>query len=253
MNNNICFEMKNISKSFNGNQILKEISFKLMEGESLGIAGMSGSGKSTIAQIAVGLLKADIGTVEVMGKEVPSIETHRRDIKEYPIQMVFQNSKSAFNPRLTLRKSIMDIATRCNGGNAAVAIDRVKELLELCSLEESLLDRYQDQLSGGQLQRMAICRTMVTKPKVLIADEIISALDIPVQLQIMEVLRNIVKRENMTIIFISHDLNAIKFMTEKAMVLKSGKIEFLDDTRKLWNSSNKAVRELIDASNIISI
>ena len=116
-----------------------------------------------------------------------------------------------------------------------------------------MLERYPEQLSGGQLQRMAICRAMLTKPKVLVADEIISALDIPVQLEVMKTLRKMVEKNGMTLIFISHDLNAIAMMAEKTMVLSEGKLEFYDETRKLWNSENEVIKELIRASKVISV
>ena len=94
---------------------------------------------------------------------------------------------------------------------------------------------------------------MITEPKVLVADEIISALDIPVQLEVMRILKKMIKKNGMTLIFISHDLNAISIMAEKTMVLSEGKLEFYDETRKLWDSENETIKELITASRVISV
>lgn len=140
-----------------------------------------------------------------------------------------------------------------NKSNQGKRERKIKELLVQCELAPDLLERYPEQLSGGQLQRMAICRAMLTEPKVLVADEIISALDIPVQLEVMRILKKMIKKNGMTLIFISHDLNAIAMMTEKTMVLSEGKLEFYDETGKLWESENETIKELITASRVISV
>lgn len=271
--NKRIIEAKNIDKSFDGLKVLDNVSLSLNEGESLGIAGASGSGKSTLSKILVGIMAPDSGEVLFRNEVLPVIGKNRRDTSKYPIQMVFQNSKAAFNPRQTLGKSLSDVAVRyekefrkiegTEGGISTKskeaksikesASEKIKELLIQCELDTDLLKRYPEQLSGGQLQRMAICRAMLTKPKVLVADEIISALDIPVQLEVMKTLRKMVEKNGMTLIFISHDLNAIAMMAEKTMVLSEGKLEFYDETRKLWNSENEVIKELIRASRVISV
>ena len=266
-------EARNIDKSFDGIKVLDNVSLSLNEGETLGIAGASGSGKSTLSKILVGIMAPDSGEVLFRNELLPIIGKNRRDTSKYPIQMVFQNSKAAFNPSQTLGKSLSDVAVRyekefrkIEGIDDGVsqkskeaksikesASEKIKELLVQCELETDLLERYPEQLSGGQLQRMAICRAMLTEPKVLVADEIISALDIPVQLEVMKTLRKMVEKNGMTLIFISHDLNAIAMMAEKTMVLSEGKLEFYDETRKLWNSENEVIKELIRASRVISV
>lgn len=271
--NKRIIEAKNIDKSFDGLKVLDKVSLSLNEGETLGIAGASGSGKSTLSKILVGIMAPDSGEVLFRNELLPVIGKNRRDTSKYPIQMVFQNSKAAFNPSQTLGKSLSDVALRyekefrkLEGTDDGVsqkskeaksikesASEKIKELLVQCELETDLLERYPEQLSGGQLQRMAICRAMLTKPKVLVADEIISALDIPVQLEVMKTLRKMVEKNGMTLIFISHDLNAIAMMAEKTMVLSEGKLEFYDETRKLWNSENEVIKELIRASRVISV
>lgn len=271
--NKRIIEAKNIDKSFDGLKVLDNVSLSLNEGETLGIAGASGSGKSTLSKILVGIMSPDSGEVLFRNEVLPVIGKNRRDTSKYPIQMVFQNSKAAFNPSQTLGKSLSDVALRyekefrkiegIDGGVSQKSkevksikestSEKIKELLVQCELETDLLERYPEQLSGGQLQRMAICRAMLTEPKVLVADEIISALDIPVQLEVMKTLRKMVEKNGMTLIFISHDLNAIAMMAEKTMVLSEGKLEFYDETRKLWNSENEVIKELIRASRVISV
>ena len=260
--NKRIIEAKNIDKSFDGLKVLDNVSLSLNEGETLGIAGASGSGKSTLSKILVGIMSPDSGEVLFRNEPLPVIGKNRRDTSKYPIQMVFQNSKAAFNPSQTLGKSLSDVALRYEKEFRKLeeaksikesASEKIKELLVQCELETDLLERYPEQLSGGQLQRMAICRAMLTEPKVLVADEIISALDIPVQLEVMKTLRKMVEKNGMTLIFISHDLNAIAMMAEKTMVLSEGKLEFYDETRKLWNSENEVIKELIRASRVISV
>lgn len=271
--NKRIIEAKNIDKSFDGLKVLDKISLSLNEGETLGIAGASGSGKSTLSKILVGIMAPDSGEVLFRNELLPVIGKNRRDTSKYPIQMVFQNSKAAFNPSQTLGKSLSDVALRYEKVFLKIediedgvskkskeaksikesASEKIKELLVQCELETDLLERYPEQLSGGQLQRMAICRAMLTEPKVLVADEIISALDIPVQLEVMKTLRKMVEKNGMTLIFISHDLNAIAMMAEKTMVLSEGRLEFYDETRKLWNSENEVIKELIRASKVISV
>lgn len=271
--NKRIIEAKNIDKSFDGLKVLDNVSLSLNEGETLGIAGASGSGKSTLSKILVGIMSPDSGEVLFRNEVLPVIGKNRRDTSKYPIQMVFQNSKAAFNPSQTLGKSLSDVALRyekefrkiegIEGGVLQKSkevksikestSEKIKELLIQCELDTDLLERYPEQLSGGQLQRMAICRAMLTKPKVLVADEIISALDIPVQLEVMKTLRKMVEKNGMTLIFISHDLNAIAMMAEKTMVLSEGKLEFYDETKKLRNSENEVIKELIRASKVISV
>lgn len=263
-------EARNIDKSFDGLKVLDKVSLSLNEGETLGIAGASGSGKSTLSKILVGIMEPDSGEVLFRNELLPVVGKKRRDTSKYPIQMVFQNSKAAFDPSQTIGKSLNDVALRYEivfrkrkaqvsakscGANEIKEIvsKKIKELLFQCELDTDLLNRYPEQLSGGQLQRMAICRAMITEPKVLIADEIISALDIPVQLEVMRILKKMIKKNGMTLIFISHDLNAISIMAEKTMVLSEGKLEFYDETRKLWDSENEVIKELITASRVISV
>ena len=266
----MIIEARNIDKSFDQHKVLGNISFSLNEGETLGIAGASGSGKSTLSKILVGIMEADSGEILFMEEALPLIGKGRRDTARFPIQMVFQNSKAAFNPRQTLEKSLNEVALRhekefrksakestdksCSLKPIKETVkEKIEELLLQCELDLDLLKRYPEQLSGGQLQRMAICRAMLTEPKVLIADEIISALDIPVQLEVMKTLKKMVDKNGMTLIFISHDLNAIGMMAEKTMVLSEGKLEFYDETRRLWESENEVIKELIRASRVISV
>lgn len=268
--NKRIIEARNIDKSFDKHKILDNISFSLNEGETLGIAGASGSGKSTLSKILVGIMESDRGEILFRDEALPVIKKGIRDTSKFPIQMIFQNSKAAFNPRQTLGKSLNDVALRYEkvfrkrkaqvsakscGANEIKEIvsKKIKELLFQCELDTDLLNRYPEQLSGGQLQRMAICRAMIAEPKVLIADEIISALDIPVQLEVMKALKKMVDKNAMTLIFISHDLNAIAMMAEKTMVLSEGKLEFYDETGKLWESENEVIKELIRASRVISV
>ena len=246
----IVMELSNITKIYGKHKVLDDLDLNLEKAKALGVVGGSGSGKSTLAQLAVGLQKPTEGTVKLNGRNLPLINDKKRNIEEYPVQMIFQNSAKAFNPKFSVGQSMIDTAKRFMVENPNGAIEKY---MKKCHLDQSLLKRLPSQLSGGQLQRMAICRAMLSKPKVLVADEIISALDITVQLEIMELLQELLDEGHMSLVFITHDLNAVRQIADKTIVLDEGKLVFYGDTEELWQCENKAVTKLRQASDILAI
>ena len=191
-----------------------DVSFELKQGECLGIVGESGSGKSTIAKMLTHLESITDGKVILKGKELRKIY---RDI-----QMVFQMPMESFDPRCTLGDGIGE-SLRNMGISRTETRRKVEELLERCGLEKEYADRYPHQVSGGQCQRAAIARALAVNPSILICDEATSALDVTVQKQILELLIELKKKENLSFILICHDLALVQAFCDRVLVLYHGK------------------------------
>ena len=191
-----------------------DVSFELKQGECLGIVGESGSGKSTIAKMLTHLESITDGKVILKGKELREIY---RDI-----QMVFQMPMESFDPRCTLGDGIGE-SLRNMGISRTETRRKVEELLERCGLEKEYADRYPHQVSGGQCQRAAIARALAVNPSILICDEATSALDVTVQKQILELLIELKKKENLSFILICHDLALVQAFCDRVLVLYHGK------------------------------
>ena len=199
-----------------------DVSFELERGECLGIVGESGSGKSTIARMITHLEPVTDGQIFLKGKDI----THARgkalrDIYQ-DIQMVFQMPMESFDPRRTLGDGIGE-SLRNMGISRMETRERVENLLEKCGLEKEFADRYPHQVSGGQCQRAAIARALAVDPEILICDEATSALDVTVQKQILELLKELKEKEELSFLFICHDLALVQEFCDKVLVLYHGK------------------------------
>ena len=204
--------VNNLSKTYTNHnksrtEALKNITFEIYKNEIIGIVGESGSGKSTLANILAGLTMPTSGSINVSGT----------------IQMVFQNPIDSFNPRRTLEYSVGE-SLRNAGVNKKEREKRISELFVQCGLNPELSKKYPHQVSGGQCQRAAIARALIMNPEILICDEATSALDVTVQKQIIELLLEIKKRRNITIIFISHNLPLVEMFCERAIIIKEGQV-----------------------------
>ncbi len=227
-------ERQGINKSFQGKNkcvyALKNVDIKLKSGDMLGIVGESGSGKSTLAMIACGLLMPDSGCVLLDGKE-------RGNNFDGSVQLIFQNSESSFNPSMKIMESLTEPIVS-KGINKSDAVSRINYVTELCGLGNELLFRYPGQLSGGQCQRAAIARALVAGPKLLICDEMTSALDAKSATQIKNLMLRIKEKYKLTALVISHDLRFIKDICDnvavfyKGEIIEQGKTALLFDTPK---------------------
>jgi peptide/nickel transport system ATP-binding protein len=199
-----------------------DVDFELLKGETLGIVGESGCGKSTTARLLMHLIPPDRGEIIFDGEAVGpalSLQDYRRQV-----QMVFQDSYASLNPRLTIEDSIA-FAPRVHGVSRRQALARAHDLLARVGLEpQRFAGRYPHELSGGQRQRINIARALALEPRLVILDEAVSALDKSVEAQVLNLLLDLKDEFGLTYIFISHDLNVVRFMADRVMVMYLGKV-----------------------------
>ena len=223
----IILEAEHLTKVFTtkGKEVLKavdDVSFQLKAGEILGIVGESGCGKSTLAKLITRLTDLTSGTLIFDGKDITNLSG--RELKHFygKIQMVFQNPLTSFDPRRTLGDGIGE-SLRNRGMKKEERNRRITEVLEQAGLSAEFADRYPHEVSGGQCQRAAIARALAVNPKVLICDEATSALDVTVQKQILELLIELKRKENLSFILICHDLALVQAFCDRVLVLYHGK------------------------------
>ena len=228
-------------------QVLKDVSFRVCEGDCLAVLGESGSGKSTLARILIGLLKPSAGTYYFLNQEPYRHKIDKKVLAEN-MSVVFQNYNTSVNPRFTVYEIVKE-ALDVLAYRTKVNIDRknkVSEYLNVVGLDDSFLDRFPHQLSGGQLQRVCIARALASDPKVIVFDEAISSLDAHTQVQIMDLLKNLQKEFKLTFIFITHDLTAVTYLCNKVMFLHNGYVEEIIDVNDIGNAKSEYAKKLID-------
>jgi peptide/nickel transport system ATP-binding protein len=203
---------------------LDRVSFAVRPGETLGIVGESGSGKSTVARAIARLLSPASGRVLFEGADVHRLEGEALLRFRRSVQMVFQSPYDSLNPRLTVRQTLAEPLRRHRLVASADLAGRVRELLAMVELPEHLLDRTPRQLSGGQCQRVGIGRALAMRPRLLIADEVTSSLDVTTQAQILSLLERLRDEAGLTILYISHDLAVVRALCERVLVFQAGRI-----------------------------
>lgn len=228
---------------------VNDVSFSVFEGETVGLVGESGCGKSTLGKTILQLEKATKGKVFFKGKEITHLTSKEIRQLRKDIQIIFQDPYSSLNPRLTIGNSILEPMKVHNIGISDFhRISKVKVLLSRVGLDESFFNRYPHELSGGQRQRVGIARTIALEPKLVICDESVSALDISVQAQVLNLLNELKDDFGFTYIFISHDLAVVKFMADQLIVMNEGKIEEIGDADEIYaNPAKPYTKKLINA------
>ncbi|SFR91157.1 peptide/nickel transport system ATP-binding protein [Agromyces sp. CF514] len=198
------------------------VSFALHRGETLGIVGESGSGKSTTGRIALALEEADAGTVTLLGQPWSVLPEARRRALRSRISVVSQDPLSSFDPRWNVERILLDALARGEFATAAARAARIRELLDQVGLPHAVLGRFPLRLSGGQRQRIAIARALAEAPDIIVLDEAVSALDVTIQAQILDLLVALQRRLGLSYLFISHDLGVIAHLSHRVLVMKDG-------------------------------
>ncbi len=240
-------KVKNLSFSYNEKLILSNINFDIYKGETLGLIGESGSGKSTIVKSILNINNYRKG--EIFYKNIDIKKYNNIDFRK-SIQLVFQDPYSSLNPEIRIGNSIMEPMIAHNiYENDEERSSRVDQLLEDVGLQKSDFKKYPREFSGGQRQRIVIARALSLSPDVLICDESVSALDVSVQAQVLNLLNNLKEKFSFTFLFISHDLSIIKYMCDRVIILKKGVIEEVSETDKLFkNPSRNYTKKLLKAN-----
>jgi peptide/nickel transport system ATP-binding protein len=231
------------------NWAVNDIEFNVYPGETLGLVGESGCGKSTLARTIIRLIEPQQGSIEFQGKDITKLKGEAMQVLRRDLQIIFQNPFSALNPRMNIGDLIIEPLVIHNTiKGKAQREERARYLLERVGLSPDYLKSYPHQLSGGQRQRVCIARALALNPKFIICDESVSALDVSVQAQVLNLLKELQSEFNLTYIFISHDLSVVKFMSDRIMVMNQGKIEEIDSAYAIYKSPQKEyTRKLISA------
>lgn len=251
-NINVSFKKENQKTIFGKErqQVVKNVSLSLKKGECLGIIGESGSGKSTLGKTLIGLLKPDTGHIYLDGIDMYNATREKRKKIQQMISIVFQDYTSSTNPRF-LVKDIIGESLRVLEKKLGKKIDRyskIKELLETVGLNESFMDRYPHELSGGQLQRVCIARAVATEPQFILLDEAISSLDASTQTQVMDLLKDLQNRYNLSYIFITHDLPSVTYMCDRVLFFYEGEVvEEVEDIYKLSKVESPYAKKLLNS------
>lgn len=215
-------------------QAVRGVSLHVPDGETLGLVGESGCGKSTLARCVVGLNRPTSGTVRIAG-DMPGKTLADRRRMARNVQMIFQDPMSSLNPRLTIAR-IVEQPLKVHGiGDAAERHRRVVDLLDKVGLGSHFLERYPHELSGGQRQRASIARALALDPRLIVCDESVSALDVSIQAQVLNLLTALQKDLGVALLFISHDLAVVRYVSHRIAVMYLGRIVELGDAESVWH------------------
>ncbi len=253
----MILEVKNITKEYKvrGRKepfaALKNVSFSLDEGEVLGIVGESGSGKTTLSEIAGGLRKPTYGSVLFQGKDIGGMK--KEEWREYrkSVQFIFQSPKESMNPYYTIRSILSEPLTiNFPSMSKAEKEERIKDMLIRVGMDvETTLSFRPSHFSGGQMQRIAIARALLLEPKVIVCDECTSALDVSLEAQIINLLSSLKKETGVSMIFISHDISLVRYISDRIMVMKDGVVVEAGDTESVMSEpKHEYTKTLIETS-----
>ena len=245
-------QVANVCTSFDGKPILRDVSIRLDRGRTLGLVGESGSGKSTLARTILGLIPADRGSVQFDGHELLGLSRAGWRPFRQRLQMVFQDPAASLNPRMTAQQLIGEglRAHRLVDGTAALQ-RKVGELLERVGLRTDDANRYPHEFSGGQKQRIGIARALAVDPELIVCDEPVSALDVSIQSQILNLLRDLQEEFGLSYLFIAHDLAVVRAFCDDVAVMQKGSIvEHASADQLVETPQHAYTRELLRAARV---
>lgn len=230
-------------------RVVDDVSFDIRPGETLGLVGESGSGKSTVARMVLGLLQPTSGEVWFQGEPLPPLPSTRMRHLRRQMQIVFQDPFAALNPRMTVRRILAEPFAIHRDRPSQGLDQRLRELLKCVDLDESALPRYPHEFSGGQRQRINIARALALNPQFLVLDEPVSALDVSVGAQVINLLRDLQRRFGLTYLFISHSMPLVRYLCDRVAVMQRGRLVELGNAAQICEKpKNPYTSQLIAAT-----
>jgi ABC-type oligopeptide transport system ATPase subunit len=224
------------------------VSVNICRGEILGLVGESGSGKSTLGRAIIRLVEAQSGQVifngvDLLGLSNVNLKNARRDV-----QMIFQDPYASLNPRMTVFDTLAEPLLVHGLANKSNVVEQVNSLMDDVGLDRRFIRKYPHEFSGGQRQRIAIARAIALKPKLIIADEPVSALDVTIRAQILALLLELSQKHDLTMLFISHDMSVVRYLCDRVMVMQKGKLVEEGETEQIFSSPQQDyTRQLLEA------
>lgn len=225
------------------------VSLKMNEGEILGLVGESGCGKSTLSRTIMQLIPATSGSVILDGQNLSALPRSKVRKRRLDFQMIFQDPYASLNPRMTVSSTLAEAIKQRHKGVKGADLDRrIASLMERVGLDQRLKQKYPHEFSGGQRQRIAVARALAPEPKLIIADEPVSALDVSIQSQILNLLLQLRKDLHLTMVFISHDLSVVSYISDNIAVMHQGEIVEYGTAQEVFNQpSHRYTRKLLAA------
>ena len=235
-------------------QALRGVSFELPAGQSLGVVGESGSGKSTLARLVMALDQPSAGSVELLGRNLHQLPEKELRAARRDFQMVFQDPYGSLDPRMTVQQILAEpLVTLHEKLGPAEQLQRVQTVLQQVGLRAQDAQKYPHEFSGGQRQRIAIARALMTRPRLIVADEPVSALDVSVQAQVLNLMRDLQRELGLSYLFISHDLAVVQHVCDQVIVLYQGEIVERGTPQKLFSApEHPYTQSLVRAAPSIS-
>ena len=260
--NDTLIKIKNLEKTYKSEKsflspkkdsqlVLKNINLNIKKGEIVSLVGESGCGKSTLANCILKLITPEKG--EILFENENILNFNKKETFEYrkKIQMIFQNPYSSLNPKMKIKETLMEPLIIHKEKNKK---ERIEEIIELVGISKADLEKYPHEFSGGQRQRIAIARALILKPKFIVADEPVSALDVSICASIINLLIDLKEKLNLTILFISHDLNLVRYLSDKIAVMNKGEIVEFKPTQDLFdNPEDEYTKFLLSSIRTIKV
>ena len=229
------------SKSLTGKPVkivhaVDSVDLTIYEGETIGVVGESGCGKSTLGRCILQLIKPTAGHVLYRGEDITKLNKEQMRQMRRKMQLIFQDPYASLNPRMTVLELIMAPLEAFGIGTMEERVQRVKEIMELVGMPENMMNRYPHEFSGGQRQRTVIARALVLNPEFVVCDEPVSALDVSVRAQVLNLIQELKKKKHLTYMFISHDLSVVKYISDRIAVMYLGRIVEIAEKNELYNN-----------------